>query len=107
IGAWSGTQGLASAVGPLLGGWLVAAVSWRLIFVLNVPVAAFTAWAALRHVPETVDSEASGPPDAAGAVLAVAGLGGVVYALTEAPHAGDRTAVIIAGVAGAVALAGF
>jgi EmrB/QacA subfamily drug resistance transporter len=107
IGAWAGTQGLASAVGPLVGGWLVAAVSWRLIFVINVPVAAFTIWAALRHVPETADSDASGPPDVAGALLAVAGLGGVVYALTEAPQAGDRIPVIVAGVAGAVALAGF
>jgi EmrB/QacA subfamily drug resistance transporter len=107
IGAWSGTQGLAAAAGPLAGGWLVAAVSWRLIFVLNVPVAAFTAWAALRHVPETADAEASGRPDVAGAVLAVAGLGGVVYALIEAPAPGDRASVIVAGVAGVLALAGF
>ncbi|HEX3605259.1 MAG TPA: MFS transporter [Candidatus Dormibacteraeota bacterium] len=107
IGAWAGTQGLAGAVGPLLGGWLVAAVSWRLIFVLNLPVAAFTAWAALRHVPETFDRDASGPPDIAGSVLGVAGLGGVVYALTEASHPGDRTGVVITGVAGALALAAF
>ncbi len=107
IGAWSGTQGLASAAGPLVGGWLVAAVSWRLIFVLNVPVAGFTAWAALRHVPESADAEASGRPDLTGAVLAVAGLGGLVYALIQAPQSGGGVGVVVAGAVGVVALAGF
>src|SRR4051794_16826287 len=50
IGAWSGLGGMATAIGPFAGGWLVAAVSWRLIFLLNVPLA-LAVLAAARHVP--------------------------------------------------------
>jgi hypothetical protein len=72
-----------------------------------VPVAALTAWLAIRHVPESADGAAAGPPDVAGALLAVAGLGGVVYALIQAPRPGGHAGVIVAGLAGVAALAGF
>ena len=55
IGAWSGLGGVATALGPLLGGWLVEAVSWRAIFLINVPIGVFVALMATRHVPETRD----------------------------------------------------
>src|SRR5437764_1512603 len=55
IGAWSGLGGVAVAIGPFLGGWLVDAVSWRLIFLINLPLAALVVWIAQRHVPETRD----------------------------------------------------
>lgn len=103
IGAWSGTQGLASALGPLAGGYLAADVSWRLIFLLDVPVAALAAWAAIRHVPETRDLQATGSPDLWGALLAVAGLGGVVVALMR-PPGWPEPAAVAAGVVGGVAL---
>ncbi|HEX2507758.1 MAG TPA: MFS transporter, partial [Miltoncostaeaceae bacterium] len=48
IGAWSGLAGVSTAIGPFLGGWLVEAVSWRLIFVINIPLAAVVVWAARR-----------------------------------------------------------
>ncbi len=54
IGAWSGLSGMATAVGPFLGGWLVQAVSWRLIFAINLPLAAVTVAVGVRHVPESV-----------------------------------------------------
>jgi len=53
IGAWSGLGGVAAAVGPVLGGWLVEAVSWRLIFLINLPLAAGVVWVGVRHVPES------------------------------------------------------
>ena len=98
IGAWSGLAAVAGAAGPLFGGWLVDAGSWRLIFFLNVPVAAAAVTIALRHVPDTRDEEA-GPLDVTGAALVSAGIALVAYGLIE--HSGP------AGVAGAAALAGF
>ena len=60
IGSWSALGGIAAAVGPLLGGWLVDAVSWRAIFLLNLPIGVVVVWASRRHVPETRDREQSG-----------------------------------------------
>ncbi|HZA79847.1 MAG TPA: MFS transporter, partial [Actinomycetes bacterium] len=108
IGAWSGLGGVAAAVGPFLGGWLVQAVSWRLIFLINLPLAAVVVWVSLRHVPETRDPSATGRLDWAGATLAAVGLAGVVYALTDGPAEGWTSPPILgAGLAGVAALAAF
>ena len=107
IGAWSGLGGVWTAVGPFLGGWLVDAVSWRLVFLVNLPVAAFTVWAALTHVPDTRDETAPRHVDVPGALTIAVGLTGVVYALIEGPVHGPGPLVIGAGVVGAAALALF
>jgi len=108
IGAWSGLGGVTAAVGPFLGGWLVQAASWRLIFLINLPLAAVVVWVSLRHVPESRDPGAGGRLDWAGAALAAAGLAGIVYALTEGPARGWASPVILAtGLGGVAALAGF
>jgi EmrB/QacA subfamily drug resistance transporter len=107
IGAWSGLGGVATALGPLLGGWLVEAVSWRAIFLINVPIGAFVALMATRHVPETRDPNAPDRPDGIGAVLAAVGLGGTTYALIEAPDAGFTPAIAVAAIAGVAALIAF
>ena len=52
IGAWSGLSGVGTAIGPFLGGWLIQAVSWRLIFAINLPMAVLVVIVARRHVPE-------------------------------------------------------
>ncbi|MQA16057.1 MAG: DHA2 family efflux MFS transporter permease subunit [Pseudonocardiaceae bacterium] len=107
IGAWSGLAGLAGAVGPFVGGWLVE-LDWRAVFLVNLPVAAFVIAVTLRHVPETRDTD--GPPglDVTGTVLAAAGLGGVTYALTTAGEDGlGGPAVVAPGLAGVAALIGF
>jgi EmrB/QacA subfamily drug resistance transporter len=106
IGAWSGLGGVAAAIGPLLGGYLVEAVSWRAIFLINIPLGAFVAIAATRHVPETRDPGARGPLDARGAALAAAGLAGTTYALIEGPG-GSIGMVSAAGVVGVIALVAF
>jgi EmrB/QacA subfamily drug resistance transporter len=103
IGAWSGLAAVAGAAGPLLGGWLVDAGSWRLIFFLNVPVAGAAAWIAGRHVPETRNDEA-GPLDLPGAALVSAGVALAAYALIEHRHGPLSVA---AGAAGLCALAAF
>ena len=107
IGAWSGLGGVAIAVGPLLGGYLVDAVSWRLIFLINLPVSAVVVAVALRHVPETRDPSQA-RLDPAGAALAAAGLAGVTYALIEGPGSGWTDPVVLTSlVGGVVALAAF
>lgn len=107
IGAWSGLTGLATAAGPFVGGWLVDAVSWRFIFLLNLPLAVAIVTVAARHVPESRDPAAAQRLDVPGALLAVTGLGGVIYALIEAGRVGTSPAVLGAAAAGALSLAVF
>ncbi len=108
IGAWSGLGGVTTAVGPFLGGWLVEAVSWRLIFFINLPLAAAVVWVATRHVPESSDPEAAPGIDYPGAALAALGLAGVIFALTEGPATGwTSPAILLSGLGGLAALAAF
>jgi EmrB/QacA subfamily drug resistance transporter len=108
IGAWSGLGGVATALAPLLGGFLTMAVSWRLIFLINLPFTAVALWAAIRHVPESRDPGAAPELDLTGAALAALGLAGLTYALTGGPSDGWATpAVLVAWVGGVLALAAF
>jgi EmrB/QacA subfamily drug resistance transporter len=107
VGAWSGLSGVATAIAPFVGGWLIGAGSWRLIFVINVPLAAAVVVVALRHVPETRDPSAVGGTDVAGAVLTVLGLAGVTWALIEAGERGATPSVLAAGAVGLASVAGF
>lgn len=102
IGAWSGLAGVATSIGPFLGGWLIDVGSWRTVFFLNVPLAAVAIWAAIRHVPDT-RSPSPGELNLTGAITATIGLAGISYAAIERNGAG----VVVAGVGGAVALVAF
>jgi EmrB/QacA subfamily drug resistance transporter len=82
IGRWAGVSGLAPALGPPLGGWL-AEIDWRLVFVLNVPVAVAAFVLTRRFVPETRDTEVAGPLDWPGAVLIALALGSLTLALVS------------------------
>ena len=105
IGAWSGLSGVSTAAGPFLGGYLVDAVSWRLVFLINLPAALITLWIAVRHVPES-PRDPFAVPDWSGAVLAALALGGAVFALIEGPVRGFSSNAILAAilVAGAAAV---
>lgn len=83
IGTWTGLGGIASAAGPFVGGALVQFADWRLIFLINLPLAAATVVIAVRFVPETRDPHASIHVDVAGAVLASLALAGTTYALID------------------------
>ena len=96
VGAWSGLGGIAGAIGPFVGGYLVDSVSWRVAFLLNVPLAVAVFWAS-RHVPES-KAPSTGPLDLLGAVTASAGLALATFGLIE-----EAPAVAAIGVAVLVA----
>lgn len=108
IGAWAALGGVATALGPLLGGYLIDAVSWRAIFALTLALGAIVVWSAVRHVPESRDPNATGRLDLAGTALVAVGLAGTTYALIELPARGlDHLPAVMSGVVGLVALVGF
>jgi EmrB/QacA subfamily drug resistance transporter len=107
VGMWAGLTGVASAVGPFVGGWLVDAATWRWVFFLNLPFAAVALWIMLRHVPESRDPHASGRLDVAGAASITLGLAGVTYACIEAPVRGLSPLTVGAGVVGVLGLVAF
>jgi len=106
IGAWSGFSGVGTAVGPFLGGWLVAAVSWRLIFVINLPLAALVVAVTLRHVPESKDPTDTAPVDVTGGVLVTLGLVGLTYGLIQGPNYGWASASVLVALLAGIALLG-
>ncbi len=83
IGTWSGFSALTTALGPVLGGWLIDHAGWRWVFFLNIPLAIVTVAVTVWRVPESRD-DAAPPLDISGALLATIGLGLVVYGLLEA-----------------------
>lgn len=111
IGAWAGLSGVSTALGPLVGGWLIDALSWRWIFFINVVFAVPVVLAALRWVPESRDENVSrtgGPGrrgfDILGALLGALGLAGVTYALIDAPARGvGSLPVLVSALGGLVA----
>jgi EmrB/QacA subfamily drug resistance transporter len=106
IGIWAAAGTAGAAIGPVLGGWLIDAGSWRAIFLINVPLAA--AAVALAYFYVSADSkDGSDPLDVTGAVLATAGLGLATWALTEGSGRGWSISVLVALVAGGLLLLGF
>ncbi len=104
IGAWSGFSGVGTAVGPFLGGWLVAAASWRWIFAINLPIAVVVVAVTLRHVPESRDPAATGPIDMAGSALVTLGLIGLTYGLIQGPGGHWADPLVLAALLGGLLL---
>ena len=112
LGAWSGLASVSTALGPFLGGWLIDAVSWRWIFLINLPLATVAVVIAQRFVPETrgdplEGSSRSSQIDFPGAFTLSVGLAGVVYALIEGPAQRWPGASVAALLVGLLALAVF
>lgn len=105
IGAWSALGGLAGAAGPFVGGLLIE-ISWRLVFLVNLPLCAAVVWISLRHVPESADPEAAHSLDVPGALLGAVGLGALTYGLVEAGD-GVSSGVLLTVAAGLLGLVAF
>ena len=107
IGTWSGATAITSAVGPVLGGWLVDEASWRWVFLINLPLALAVLAIVRARVPESRDPDAQ-RIDWLGAALITIGLGLLVFGLIEAPARGwGDPLVVVPIVAGVLAIAAF
>ena len=105
IGAWSGLAGIAGAIGPFLGGWLIDTFSWRWVFFVNVPIAVVAVAITVRHVPES-RAQNDQPIDGWGALLAALGLTTLCWALIES-DGGVGAAQVVSGLVGLGAIAAF
>jgi len=94
IGIWSGTTAITTALGPLLGGWLIEHISWRAAFFINLPLALGVVFLALRYVEESSDTN-TGQLDWWGSLLASIGLGALIYGLVESSRFGFANPLII------------
>ncbi|HCU94029.1 MAG TPA: MFS transporter [Actinobacteria bacterium] len=104
IGLWAATSGIGVALGPIVGGLLLAHFWWGSVFLINVPVAAAGLACAIPLVPDSKNPAAK-RPDLAGALLSTSGLGLVLWAIIEAPAHGWSSALVIgAGLAGVAVL---
>jgi EmrB/QacA subfamily drug resistance transporter len=106
IGTWAAAGAVAGAIGPVLGGWLVAAIGWRSIFLVNLPLCAGALWLGWRFVAESRE-ERRAPLDWLGVAVATFGLGAVTWGLTELSGGGSGGRGWIAAGAGAAALLAF
>ncbi|NVI03896.1 DHA2 family efflux MFS transporter permease subunit [Paraburkholderia youngii] len=108
IGTWAGVGAITSAVGPVAGGWLVDAWSWRAIFFLNVPLAALTIALAILAVPNSHRADAPRQLDWPGALSAATGLAALTFGLTEASARGFAHPLVFGAIgAGVLILAAF
>ncbi|MFN2577689.1 MAG: MFS transporter [Pyrinomonadaceae bacterium] len=105
IGTWSGATAITTALGPLLGGWLIEHVSWRAVFFLNVPLALAVFALVILFVPESRDEEDAGRLDLIGAALATLSLGGVVFGVIESSRLGFQNPVVLGTLIGGALLA--
>ncbi|WP_404386721.1 MFS transporter [Knoellia locipacati] len=105
IGTWAGLSGIAAAIGPFVGGWLVDNGGWRWIFWINVPLCLVVIGLTLWATPESRDTEATGRGfDVLGGALTVLALGGLTYALTASATISRPLLVAVTVVAVAAAV---
>ena len=108
IGLWSGFSAITSALGPLLGGWLVQNATWRWVFFINIPLAIIVLIVMALRVPENRSEEMAVHLDWLGAILATFSLGAIVYGLIESNTLGLGHPLVLASeAAGIIALIAF
>jgi EmrB/QacA subfamily drug resistance transporter len=103
IGTWTAWSGISTVVGPLLGGWLIGISSWRVIFLINIPLAIATIVLVRLHVPPRASGRKQVKVDLVGAAFCVVGLGALVFGFIEQPRLGWGNAGVPAAIAGGLA----
>jgi EmrB/QacA subfamily drug resistance transporter len=103
IGTWTAWSAVSTVIGPLLGGWLIDVTSWRVIFLLNVPIAIITVAIAITLMAPLESENERVPVDFLGAALCVAGLGSFVFGFIEQPRRGWADPLVPATIAAGVA----
>jgi EmrB/QacA subfamily drug resistance transporter len=103
IGTWTAWSGISTVVGPLLGGWLIEVWSWRVVFLLNLPIAAVTLGLVLRLPPDE-ERRSRTTVDVVGGALCATGLGGIVVGFIEQPARGWGDPLVAGGLVGGAAL---
>src|SRR6059058_2311683 len=106
IGTWSGFSAITTAIGPVIGGWLIEHLSWRAVFFINMPIALLIMFISLWHVPESYDKESKGL-DWLGAILVTFGLAALVYGLIESSRLGFGNRSVLASLVAAAVLLAF
>ena len=99
IGTWSGYTAITTALGPVVGGWLVENVSWRWAFFINLPIGVLVIVLIFLGVPESRDRRAPETIDWWGALLATLGLGGITYGFIEISNYGWNDSRVVTGLA--------
>jgi EmrB/QacA subfamily drug resistance transporter len=99
IGTWSGFSAITTALGPVIGGWLIQHVSWRAAFFINVPLAVIVLVLSLRYMDESHDPSRTQSIDWLGAALGVVGLGGLVFGLLEWAPLGPSDPLVMGSLA--------
>lgn len=108
LGVWGTFSPLIVMLGPLVGGWLTDAISWRAIFFINIPLGLLACWLAWRFVPESRDETATGPLDWPGVLTLMLGLGALLFGLIEGPQLGWTNTLVLGSIfAGLLSLAAF
>lgn len=108
VGIWAAAGAAVGAGGPMLGGWLIDHLGWRMVFIVNLPLALAALAMALKFIPAPTGKTAAQRLDLSGSLLATCGLGALTWALTVASGgAGWTRAPLLAGIAGVVLLAWF
>src|ERR1700675_4392118 len=102
IGTWSGFTAITTALGPVLGGWLIEHASWHWVFLINVPIAAAVIAISLWHIPESRSSTPQ-KTDWLGAAFATVGLGGIVFGFVESANFGWRHPLVLGTLIGGFA----
>ncbi len=100
IGTWSGFTAITAAIGPVIGGWLIEHISWRMVFFINLPLAIIVLLISFYRVPESRDEKDNERLDWLGALVATIGLGSLVYGLVESSRLGFGHAAVLTSLIG-------